>query len=103
MAGQAADVDFSESKQLTCLQVLTPANYLFFKRTALDECVSIDIAENTRLRFWEVIDRKQKGKKTKTIHRPNRESENLEGNGDFAEHMNHVLQKKMDELIAEQI
>ena len=30
LAGQAADVDFSESKQLTCLQVLTPANYLFF-------------------------------------------------------------------------
>ena len=43
------------------------------------------------------------GKENKTIHRPNRESENLEGNGDFAEHMNHVLQKKMDELIAEQI
>ena len=39
---------------------------LFFERTALDECVSIDIAANTRLRPWEAIGRKPKKKRKTT-------------------------------------
>ena len=35
----------------------------FFERTALDECVSINIAENTRLQPWEAIVRETKKKR----------------------------------------
>ena len=46
--------------------------FFFFERTALDECVSINIAENTRLRPWEAIGRetekKRKEKKKKQLY-----------------------------------
>ena len=38
---------------------------IFFKRTALDECVSIDIAEKYKTTAWEAIDRKQKKENNK--------------------------------------
>jgi len=40
-------------------------NLFFFERTALDECVSINIAENTRLRPWEAIGRETEKKRKK--------------------------------------
>ena len=56
------------SQQYLNLQTKFRVNF-FFERTALDECVSINIAENTRLRSWEAIGRetKRKRKKTTTI------------------------------------
>ena len=44
----------------------------FFERTALDECVSINIAENTRLRPWEAIGREteKKRKEKKQLYSP---------------------------------
>ena len=38
-------------------------SYVFFERTALDECISINIAENTRLRPWEAIGRETEKKR----------------------------------------
>jgi len=39
------------NSELTCTQAPSDTNHLFFfERTALDECVSINIVENTRLR-----------------------------------------------------
>jgi len=45
---------------------------IFFERTALDECVSINIAENTRLRPWEAIGREteKKRKEKKQLYSP---------------------------------
>ena len=42
----------------------------FFERTALDECVSINIAENTRLRPWEAIGRETEKKRKKQLYSP---------------------------------